>query len=464
MFGLWQKVIGRHSFSYADLRQEMSLSENIVLEDSRISSFNHDTISGFSVRVLYKNGWGLSSTTDGLDAKTLEREFRNALKIARIFGEKSGLKRKIPEIKVHKAEYRTDFKTDPFDVDKAEKITKLGEIEKSLKSSKLIHTTTSFFKASKENILFMNSIGSDIRQEFVTTSMGYLAVGRKGDVIQRTFEREHKSSGYEMIERYNINDKTKKSIEQIKRLLDAGYCPPGYYPVVLDAGMTGLLFHEAVGHSCEADSILQNLSSLNGKEGKTIASDKVTVVDTPNFGESAANYAFDDEGIKATEVKLIEKGAFAEKLHSLDSAMVMGEKPNSHGRGLNFSFFPIPRMANTILKPGEFKEEELFEGIKKGVYLKDWRAGNADPKAGRFTYAAGEAFMIENGRITKPMRDVILSGNIFETLKSISKVGNKIELEYKGGFCGKHEQFPLRVGSFSPLIKIERAMIGGRNN
>ena len=449
---------------YADMRVSENTSEFIMLEDGKISAAVENKYSGFGIRVLKNGSFGFSSTSKELNSKNIKECFLTAEKLAVVLSKRQKVKRKIPELKKIKDTFISPFKINPFSVPTKDKLMKLKEIEFLLKKGENIKSSSCFFKAVEEKTDFHNSIGSEISQKFIVPVFGFFAVGRKNDVIQQVMKKTTKCTGYELVENFDIEQNTREAISEINTLLTAGHSPAGRYPVVLDGGMTGLFFHEAVGHACEADAFIKKQTTLEGKEGKKIAAEKVNLSDDGNFKNSSSSYKYDEDGMPAKSAVLIKNGILLGKLHSFESSIVLNEENNGHGRAIGHHYFPIPRMANTILFPGEYKKEELFEGIKKGIYLKNWKAGEVDPKKGTFTYAAMSAFLIENGKITKPLRDVIISGNVNETLMKIEKVSNKIDLIFSGGYCGKQDQSGLRNNSFAPHIMISEAMIGGRNN
>jgi len=167
---------------------------------------------------------------------------------------------------------------------------------------------------------------------------------------------------------------------------------------------------------------------------------------------------YDDEGVKKEKTYLIKNGILAERLHSRETAAKMGEKPTGNSRAMNYSFRPIVRMTNTFIENGETPFEEMIGEIKNGIYACGYIGGMTDLE--RFTFSSSHAYRIENGKITSPVRDVILSGNVFETLHNISKIGNDIKLFGGLGGCGKANQSPLQVSDGSPHIYIKNVLIG----
>jgi len=446
-------------FEYSDSRKQEVENEIIILENGKVSSFNKSSSHGTGTRVFYKNAWGFASSTNPDDKNKCHE---TALNIAKFRSKLIKGSREINAEKIKGSE-KTKFKINPFDVEASEKIKLMKRIESQLKKESFVKSTQVFFTASNSRILFENSAGSEINQDFTATTLGFFVTARTGSVIQFDFARISKRCGFEIADEFDVESRCRKSIEKLKRLLNAGHARPGKYPVVLDGGMTGLFFHEAVGHACEADEHMKKMSFMNAKTGTKIASECVTVSDPGLFENSSSSYMYDDEGVKSTNTELIKKGVVVGRLHSIDTASYYGEKPNGHGRAMGFSYFPIPRMSNIMLKQGSLSNEELFEGIKKGYYVKDWRAGEVDPETGRFVYSCSEAFEIINGKLGKPVRDVVLSGDAMKTLKSIDGVGRNFDKNFSGGHCGKEDQGMLPSNHFAPHIRVKEAIVGGRD-
>lgn len=447
------------TFEYSDSRKQEVENETLILENGKIASFNKSSNKGIGVRVFYKNSWGLASSTN---PKEKSKCYEKALNLAKFRANFSNKSREIYAGKATGFE-KTNYKINPFEIEASEKINILKKIEKELKKESFVKSTQVFLSASRNKIFFENSQSSEIEQDFTSTSIGFFVTGRQGNVIQFDFNRHSKREGFEIVNDFDIEARCKTSLEKLKRLLKAGHAKPGKYPVVLDGGMTGLFFHEAVGHACEADEHMKKTSFINAKIGTKIASECINVSDPGFFENSSSSYIYDDEGIKGTNTKLIKNGAVVGRLHSIDTASFFNEKPNGHGRAMGFSFFPIPRMTNIMLKSGNFTVEELFEGIKKGYYVKDWRAGEVDPETGHFVYSCTEAFEIINGKLGNPVRDVVLSGDAMKTLKLINGVSKKINRSFSGGYCGKDDQNALPSNHFAPHIRVKEAIVGGRD-
>jgi TldD protein len=230
--------------------------------------------------------------------------------------------------------------------------------------------------------------------------------------------------------------------------------------VVLDPVLAGVFVHEAFGHLSEADFVYENdhlrrIMTL----GKKFSSSELDIVDSAATPGLRGSYKYDDEGVPATKTYLIKEGRLVGRLHSRETAAKMKEKPTGNARAINYRYPPIVRMTNTYIEPGAASFEDIIGDIKEGVYAKNWYGGTTSMEM--FTFSAGEAYMIRNGKLAEALRPVVLTGNVFTTLKNIDAIGNDLEMN-QGGGCGKGAQAPLPVSNGSPHIRIRHCLIGGK--
>jgi len=230
--------------------------------------------------------------------------------------------------------------------------------------------------------------------------------------------------------------------------------------VVLDPILAGVFVHEAFGHLSEADFVYENermreLMVLGKKFGRP----ELNIIDGAAVPDLRGSFKYDDEGTPATKTYLIKEGVLVGRLHSRETAAKMGEKPTGNARAVSYRFPPIVRMTNTYIEPGNTSFEEMIADIKEGVYARNWYGGTTSMEM--FTFSAGEAFMIRNGKLAELVRPVVLTGNVFETLQNIDAIGNDLDMN-QGGGCGKGGQSPLPVSNGSPHIRIQKCLVGGK--
>lgn len=242
--------------------------------------------------------------------------------------------------------------------------------------------------------------------------------------------------------------------------LEAEDAPAGSMTVVLGPGWPGVLLHEAVGHGLEGDFNRKGSSAFARRLGQQVASPLCTVVDDGSLLERRGSLTVDDEGTPSGENVLIENGILKGYMQDKLNARLMGVKPTGNGRRQSYAHLPMPRMTNTFMKPGPHDPEEIIRSVERGVYAVNFGGGQVDITSGRFVFSATEAYMIENGRITTPIRGATLIGNGPEVMNRISMVGNDLELDAGIGVCGKEGQ-SVPVGVGQPTLKIDQVTVGG---
>jgi len=243
-------------------------------------------------------------------------------------------------------------------------------------------------------------------------------------------------------------------------LLTAPQAKGGEYTVVLDPVLAGVFVHEAFGHLSESDFVYENdrlrqIMTL----GKQFGGKQLNIVDSATVPGLRGSYKYDDEGVPAVKTYLIREGRLVGRLHSRETAAKMNEAPTGNARAVSYRYPPIVRMTNTYIEPGTVSFTDMIADIKEGIYAKNWYGGMTSMEM--FTFSAGEAYMIRNGRIAEALRPVVLTGNVFDTLKNIDAIGDDLDMN-QGGGCGKGGQMPLPVSNGSPHIRIRHCLVGGR--
>ncbi|XTZ11614.1 MAG: TldD/PmbA family protein, partial [cyanobacterium endosymbiont of Rhopalodia inflata] len=231
------------------------------------------------------------------------------------------------------------------------------------------------------------------------------------------------------------------------------------YTVVIDPVLTGLFVHEAFGHLSEADMLYDNPELLKLMSmGRQFGPEILQIFDGAAPQGHRGSYFYDDEGVPATKTQLIHNGILVGRLHSRETAGKLNERPTGNARCLNYHYSPLVRMTNTWIERGKTPVEDLFTDIQEGIYAKNWLGGMTNGEM--FTFSAGEALMIRQGKLAEPVRDVTLSGNVFKTLNNIEAIGNDFYWDESGG-CGKGGQSGLAVGCGGPSLRIKEVMVGG---
>ena len=448
---LFEKVIEDTSpkVDYIDIRSGISDNTSILMKDGNVDEINTGMSLGARIRVLNNGAWGFAYTTD---LSKLNDITETAIKLS------SSLKGdvKLSESEVIKDKTAVDVKIPFKDVSIDEKKEMMKEASDAATIDK-VNSTTAGYSDSEINELFMNSEGSQIQVKTSRIRMALNASATDGEIIQFGHGCLGGVKGFEAVAERDLEEFGRNIGEKAVRLLDAKPAPSGQFTVVADPELTGVLIHEALGHATEGDLILQNDSILKGRIGEQIASDIVNIFDDASRKDGFGYYPYDVEGVKTKPNQLVKDGKLISLLNSRETSSQLGMKSSGNARSI-ISEKPIVRMSNTYLQPGDNTFEELIEDIPDGIYLKGSRGGQVDTGKGIFQFNAAEGYLIENGELKTPLRDVSLSGNILETLKNIDAIGNDFKLSV--GFCGKGGQ-TAPVGDGGPHTRILNALVGG---
>lgn len=252
----------------------------------------------------------------------------------------------------------------------------------------------------------------------------------------------------------------REAVRQALVNLEAVDAPADTMPVVLGPGWPGVLLHEAVGHGLEGDFNRKGTSAFSGRIGETVASTACTVVDDGTLQGRRGSLNVDDEGTPTQQTVLIEKGVLKGYMQDKLNARLMKTKPTGNGRRESYAHLPMPRMTNTYMLPGEHNPEEIIASVDRGLYAVNFGGGQVDITSGRFVFSASEAYLIENGKVTSPVKGATLIGNGPDTMTRISMVGDDLKLDSGVGVCGKEGQ-SVPVGVGQPTLKVDELTVGG---
>lgn len=268
-------------------------------------------------------------------------------------------------------------------------------------------------------------------------------------------------SSYEyFLESGRALDYAREAARQATVSLDAVDAPAGTMTVVLGPGWPGILLHEAVGHGLEGDFNRKEISAFSGRIGEKVASELCTIVDDGTLVNRRGSLNFDDEGTETESTVLIENGILKGYMQDLTNARLMGHRPTGNGRRESYAHAPMPRMTNTYMLAGDMKREEIIESVKDGIYAVSFSGGQVDITSGKFSFSASEAYRIESGRITAPVKGATLIGNGPDVMTKVSMVGDDLELDSGIGTCGKDGQ-SVPVGVGQPTMRIDGITVGG---
>jgi TldD protein len=311
---------------------------------------------------------------------------------------------------------------------------------------------------SRRRILVANSDGVLVGDDQVRTRIAVSCVALGDTGMQTGYEVKAHTMGFELFDDVAVEEVAKEAARRALVKLSARPAPSGEVPIVLAAGTGGILFHEACGHGLEADHIVKDASVYTGQVGAQVASPLVTLIDDGSIGEEWGTFAVDDEGRPSQRNVLIENGVLTDYMWDYLRARKEGRKSSGNGRRQSYKHLPMVRMTNTFLPNGPDDPEELIAQTPHGVYVAKLGGGQVNTTTGDFVFGTVEAYLIENGRITEPLRDANLIGNGPEVLRRIDAVANDFDM--CPGTCGKDGQ-SVPVGCGQPTLRITGVTIGG---
>jgi TldD protein len=439
---------------YADIRLEDKTNTWVSFRGPDLDSIGSSRTIGGIVRALYKGGWGYATFND---LENLEQRVREACETAHLVGRDQTYFAAVePVVDVIKADLVKDFRQVPL----AQKKALMEEYNQLvLHHHPKIQTSSVRYADSFKTVWFANSEGTYIEEEKPDVNIMTGAVARDGEIVQNGFARGGGIDGFQSVE--NFHEKTRAAAQKAVELLSAPPVKGGTYTVITDQFMTGVFTHEAFGHLSESDFVYENprMQELMVL-GKRFGGDGLNIVDDGSLAGGLGTHRYDYEGVPTRKNYLIKDGILVGRLHSRETAGKMNEPVSGNARAVHFQHPPIVRMTNTYIENGPDKFHDMIKDIDLGVYAIDAFGGQTAMEM--FTFSAAYGYMIRNGQVAELVRDVTLTGNVFDTLMNIDCIGDDIDFEPNSpGGCGKGEQNPLRVGLGGPHIRIQNCVIGG---
>ncbi|HOD92958.1 MAG TPA: TldD/PmbA family protein [Clostridia bacterium] len=355
---------------------------------------------------------------------------------------------------------RNIIKIMPDTVEKKEKLEYLKRAYETVISYDQCIRQASIMQMDKiQNILIANTEGLLKQDKRVYTRFYISAVAEHNNEMQTGFSGPGAHKGFEFIKSLDIENISRNTAETAKKMAYAGYCKAGSYPVVIDNGFGGVIFHEACGHSLEATSVAKGNSVFSGKLGQKIAADCVTAIDDGTLLNEWGSLNIDDEGTPTRKNILIENGILKSYLVDTLNGKKMGMVSTGSSRRQNYRFAPTSRMTNTYIDNGKNKKEDIISSTDYGLYAKQMGGGSVNPGTGEFNFAVVEGYMIRNGKISEPVRGATLIGKGSEILMNIDMVADNLACAQ--GMCGSISgSIPTNVGQ--PALRVSKITVGGR--
>src|SRR5438093_1107699 len=442
---------------YTEIRVEQTWSSAVTMRGRRLESATASEDQGGFVRALNRgSGWGTASFTslDQLAAMVARAdELSRAVRLERPI--------QLAPVPPQQAEGILDLDGDVRGVPLAEKKRLIEAYNGAMLAvSDRIVDTLATYRDEVTEYWYVNSEGTVLHELRPEVTLSGTAVARRDGTIEKGLESIGLRRGW-----HSVQDKAagfRATAERAVQLLDAPTVTGGTYPVVLDPELAGVFIHEAFGHLSEADFVYENpqareMMTLGRRFGKPV----LNVGDNGAASGLRGTLPFDDEGTPTQDTPLIKDGILVGRLHSRETAAAMGERPTGNARAISFRHPPIVRMTNTYISPGKkgVGFNELISDIKLGVYA--CGAFGGQTMLENFSFTAGWGYMIRDGKVAELVKDVVLAGNLFQTLDRIDHIAGDFTWNQMGGGCGKGGQFPLPVTEGAPHVRIEEALVGG---
>jgi TldD protein len=454
-----QKIMGRLlsvPVDAADIYFQASHSESWVMEGGIIKEGSHNIEQGAGVRAVAGEKTGFAYS-DRIELPVLLEAANNVKAIVRL-GQEAQVG--LPKIAGWPRYYAM---ANPLkSLADQEKINLLRKVDvETRKLDRRIEEVTVSLVGVHESILVASQDGSLVADVRPLVRMNVSVIVAENGKREQGSMGGGGRTGYS----YFIDEDTalgygREAVRQALVNLEAGEAPAGNMTVVLGSGWPGILLHEAIGHGLEGDFNRKGTSAFSGRVGERVASDLCTVVDDGTLSGRRGSLSIDDEGTPTEKTVLIENGILKGYMQDKLNARLMGVRPTGNGRRESYAHLPMPRMTNTYMLPGQDNPEDIIKSVKKGLYAKNFAGGQVDITSGKFVFSASEAYLIENGKITRPVKGATLIGNGPDVLTKVSMVGNDLELDSGVGTCGKEGQ-SVPVGVGQPTIKIDGITVGG---
>jgi TldD protein len=453
-----EEVLGvamRTGGEFAEVFAEDRRNASAVLDDGRVEELTSGRDRGAGIRVVVGDTTGFAHTADLTEAGLIA-----AAEAAAAAARSGGGGANVVALTRSSASRGYDIEKYPGDVPKARKVELLTRADEAARSvGDAISQVSVSYGDNRRRILVANSDGLFVEDDTVRTFFAVSCVATGDTGMQTGRESVGHTIGFELFDKYDIDQLARNAADRALTKLAARPAPSGQMPVVIGSGGGGVLFHEACGHGLEADLVSKGASVFRGRVGQQVASKGVTVVDDGTMAREWGNIAIDDEGNPAQRNVLIEDGILTDYMWDHLRARKEGRQSSGNGRRQSYQHLPMVRMTNTYLLAGEEDPESIIASTPKGVYVKHLGGGQVNTATGDFVFGMTEAYLIEDGKITEPLREGNLIGNGPEVLQRIDALGNDFAMG-PPGTCGKDGQ-GVPVGDGVPTLRVSSLTIGG---
>ncbi len=441
---------------YADIFFEHTFSNSISLRDGEVNRAASNIDFGVGIRVVSGDQTGYAYV-ENTEIAELLKAAKTAAGIASIPS------KGITPIEIKEKHFRNHYKIERpwLDISVADKksfVQKLNdrifELDaRVIKASVSLNDSTSY-------ILFFNSEGILTWDYRPMSLMSGSCTMEQGGKIENGYASRAYRKGFEYLNNDLIETLAKEAVAQTSLMFEAIKPKGGEMPVVMGAGSSGILLHEAIGHTFEADFNRKNISIFSDQLGKQICSSDINVVDDGTIDNARGTINFDDEGVETQKTYIVKDGVLESYLHDRISAKLYNVSPTGNGRRQSFRYAPLPRMRVTYMENGSVPEADIIASVKQGVYVDNFTNGQVQIGAGDFTFFVKTGYLIENGKLTQPIKDINIIGNGAKVLTDITMVGNNLKIDEGTWTCGKDGQ-SVPVGQGLPSVLVRKLTVGG---
>ncbi|MFQ6608196.1 MAG: TldD/PmbA family protein [Fidelibacterota bacterium] len=456
MFEKLKTILARIDADYADIRYEIKKETAIVFNGNELTSIGSNSTDGYVIRVL-RNG-GLSSIAYTKETDT-ENAIRTVVENALLISKNKKVPTRFAKTGSVKDTFIPQLNEDPRSISMEEKLELTRKYNSiPLHKDKIATTNIGYSELIREKY-FVSSEGSEIREELITPRVGGTITAKDGNILQNVRVGIGGSSGFAILR--NVEEQFEKKTSIAIQLLKAKPVKAGAYDVIINPDLAGVFTHEAFGHFSEAD-LIEDSPSMREKMklGAKLGNEILNIKDDPTLPDQLGHYKYDDEGVEARPTQLMKGGVLTGRLHSRRTAAAFDEPISGHCVAEDYRFAPIIRMGTIFIEPGDSSIDDLFQKLDDGLYLLDAKGGETSGE--NFTFGTQYGYVVKNGKIVEMIRDVNISGNLYQTLKNIVAIGNDLELCRPGmGGCGKGHQSNIRSCHGAPHILIKNVVCGG---
>lgn len=444
-----------HGADDGELYLEYSESEALVFDNGKLKTASFNTDQGFGLRAVAGDASGYAHSSELSEAALL----RASDAVSTVKGGYSGMLAAAPtRTNRHLYSDENPIPSPSF----AAKAKLLQEIDAYLRAADpRVRQVTASLASSWQNVEILRADGEVARDVRPLVRFNVSVVVGDGDRQESgSYGMGGRKAFGEFLTEDNWQYAAKEALRQALVNLDATPAPAGTFDIVLSSGWPGVMLHEAVGHGLEGDFNRKKTSAFAGLMGSAVAAKGVTVVDDGTIAERRGSLTIDDEGTPSAHNVLIEDGKLVGYMQDRQNARLMGMKATGNGRRQGYAYQPMPRMTNTYMTAGDKTPEEIIASVKKGIYAVSFGGGQVDITSGKFVFGCTEAYMIEDGKVTQPIKGAMLIGNGPDAMHRVTMVGNDMKLDTGIGMCGKAGQgVPVGVGQ--PHLRMNQMTVGG---